>query len=75
MMDAAQAAAAQATVPVQVNEHKIKRREGIGIMCRLDVKNVPTICLDGTPTYISIIPDTNTLASAIERRYREKHGA
>lgn len=74
MMDAARAAEAQATVPVLVHEHKIKRREGIGVMCRLDVKNVPTICLDGVPVYISIIPDTPTLIEAIERRYREKHG-
>lgn len=74
MMDAARAAAAQASVPVQVKEHKIKRREGIGVMCRLDVKNVPTICIDGVPEFISIIPDANTLVAAIERRYREKHG-
>ncbi len=75
MMDAARAAATQAGVPVKVNEHKIKRREGIGVMCRLDVRNVPTICIDGTPEFISIIPDVPTLALAIEQRYREKHGA
>lgn len=74
MMDAARAAAAQAAVPVEVKEHKIKRREGIGVMCRLEVKNVPTICIDGIPEFISIIPDTNTLVAAIELRYREKHG-
>ena len=74
MMDAARAAAAQASVPVKVNEHKIKRREGIGVMCKLDVKNVPTICIDGAPEFISIIPDANTLVAAIERRYREKRG-
>ncbi len=72
MMDAARAAAAQANAPVTVNEHKIKRREGIGVMCRLDVKNVPTICVDGKPVFISIIPDTNTLVETIETRYREK---
>ncbi len=72
MMDGARAAAAQATAPVTVNEHKIKRREGIGVMCKLDVKNVPTICVDGVPAFISIIPDTNTLVEAIEARYREK---
>ncbi len=72
MMDAARAAAEQADAPVTVNEHKIKRREGIGVMCRLDVKNVPTICVDGVPAFISIIPDANTLVEAIEQRYREK---
>jgi MtaA/CmuA family methyltransferase len=72
MMDAARAGAAQANAPVTVNEHKIKRREGIGVMCRLDVKNVPTICVDGKPVFISIIPDTNTLAKTIEKRYAEK---
>lgn len=75
MMDAARAAASLTKVPVEVHEHKIKRREGIGIMCRLDVKNVPTICIDGAPEFISIIPDPNTLVAAIEQRYREKHGA
>ena len=72
MMDAARAGAAQANAPVTVNEHKIKRREGIGVMCRLDVKNVPTICVDGKPVFISIIPDTNTLVETIEKRYAEK---
>jgi uroporphyrinogen decarboxylase len=75
MMDAARAAAEKAGVPVLVNEHKIKRREGIGVMCRLDVKNVPTICIDGIPEFVSLIPDLNTLVAAIEQRYREKHGA
>lgn len=72
MMDAARAAAEQAKAPVTVNEHKIKRREGIGVMCRLDVKNVPTICVDGKPAFISIIPDANTLVETIEKRYAEK---
>jgi MtaA/CmuA family methyltransferase len=75
MMDTARAAKELATVPVEVKEHKIKRREGIGIMCRLDVKNVPTICIDGVPEFVSIIPDTHTLVAAIEQRYREKFGA
>jgi MtaA/CmuA family methyltransferase len=75
MMDAARAAAEQARAQVVVNEHKIKRREGIGVMCRLDVKNVPTICVDGKPVFISIIPDTNTLVETIEARYAEKRKA
>ena len=72
MMDVARAAVERAGVPAIVHEHKIKRREGISVMCRLDVKNVPTICVDGKPIFISLIPDTNTLVETIEKRYREK---
>lgn len=75
MLDAALKAAQRAGVPVEVREHKIKTRSGIGYMCKLNVKNIPTICIDGIPTFISQIPDPETLTEAIQRRYREKSGA
>jgi MtaA/CmuA family methyltransferase len=72
LVDAATKAAAKAHARVNVVEHKIKNREGIGMMCRLHVENIPTICIDGVPKFISVIPDTNTLVAAIEERYNEK---
>lgn len=66
MMDAVHRAAKRLSQPVIVKEHRITSREGIGVMTRLGVKNIPTICLDGQVAFSSIIPDQNTLVSAIE---------
>jgi len=55
-----------------VKEHKIKNRAGVGMMCRLGLKNIPAICLDGQPRFISIIPDIDTLVAAIEDAWRAK---
>lgn len=74
MVDAAIKAAAKTSARVEVREHKIKSRDGIGYMCRLHVPNIPSICIDGVPTFLSQIPDTDTLVAAIERRAAEKRG-
>jgi uroporphyrinogen decarboxylase len=74
MVDAAVRAAERADAPVHVHEHKIKNRNGVGMMCRLGVKNIPTICIDGVAKFVSIMPDIDTLVTAIEARYREKKG-
>ncbi len=50
---------------VVVKEHKIKTREGIGIMVKLGVKNLPTICIDGEARFVSILPDRNVLTESI----------
>jgi hypothetical protein len=74
MVDAAIKAAEAADaagVPVDVREHKIKSREGIGYMCRLNIKNVPTICIDGKP-FGTGTPDRDTLVEAIQARMKEK---
>jgi len=36
------------------------------------VKNIPTICLDGTVAFSSIVPDQNTLVATIEAKIAEK---
>ena len=72
MLDAAVRAAERAQAPVRVKEHKIKNRAGVGMMCRLGLKNIPAICLDGQPRFISIIPDIDTLVAAIEDAWRAK---
>ncbi len=75
MMDAAVRAADEIGEGVVVNEHKITRREGLGMFCRLDAGHVPTICIDGEPTFKSIIPDQPQLISAIRKRMEEKSGS
>jgi hypothetical protein len=73
MMAAAIEAAARADFPCEVREHKIKERRGIGMMSKLGVSNLPTICLAGVPTYISIIPDKNALVDSINKTGAERH--
>lgn len=72
MMEAARRAAEAIGAGVQVREHKITQREGLGMFCRLNAGNVPTICIDGTPTFVSIIPDQRRLVEAIMQRLKEK---
>jgi uroporphyrinogen decarboxylase len=67
MMEAVEKAAEKAMVKVWINEHKIKVREGIGMMVKLGVQNLPTICINGEPTFSSIIPDQDTLVQALEK--------
>ena len=66
MMEAVQKAADVAAPICYINEHKIKVRQGIGMMVKLGVKNLPTICINGEVKFASIIPDQKTLVAAIE---------
>ncbi len=66
MMEAVQKAAEVAKPICYINEHKIKVRQGIGMMVKLGVKNLPTICINGEVKFASIIPDQKTLVAAIE---------
>jgi MtaA/CmuA family methyltransferase len=66
MMDAAHKAAETASVSCRIVEHKIKQREGIGAMVKLGVSNLPTICINGTPRFESLIPGHDTLVEALE---------
>jgi uroporphyrinogen decarboxylase len=70
-LDAVLRAAERVNVAVEVREHKIKSREGIGYMANMGIKNIPAICIDGEPKFISIIPDIDTLVKAIEDKARE----
>jgi uroporphyrinogen decarboxylase len=51
---------------VVVREHKIKNRDGLGYMTKLGATAIPTICIDGKPTFSSIIPDDAALVHAVE---------
>lgn len=72
MLEAVQKAANTTPVRVFINEHKIKVRQGIGMMVKLGVKNLPTICIDGEIKFASMIPDQKTLVGAIEAAARAK---
>lgn len=66
MVEAVEKASSATDVKCFINEHKIKVREGIGMMVKLGVKNLPTICINGEVKFASIIPDQKTLIAAIE---------
>ncbi len=72
MVDAAGQAAGKVGEFVEVREHKITGREGIGMLTKLGVSNLPTICIDGRQEFVSLIPDQNTLIEAIRHRAAEK---
>lgn len=72
MVHAATEAAARAGGPVDVREHKISTHEGLGYMHKLGVTAIPTICIDGTPAFASLIPDVETLAAALRTALQRK---
>jgi uroporphyrinogen decarboxylase len=74
MMDAVKRAAAVVSKPIVVREHRVVSRDGIGVMCKLGVANIPTICIDGEAQFISMIPDQETLVKAIEEKITLKSG-
>lgn len=57
---------------VVVKEHKVKVMEGVEMMVKLGVKNIPTICIDGEVMFISNIPPVSEIKAAIERRIAQK---
>ncbi len=72
MMDAVRRAVTHLDGQVNVSEHRITTREGLAMMGRLGVGNIPTICIDGQPRFVSIIPDQNTLVAALRERITAK---
>ena len=55
-----------------VYQYSIK--EDIARTQKMGLKNLPTMCIDGDPVYISIIPDRDQLIAEIDKRYKEKFG-
>ncbi|MEW6236391.1 MAG: uroporphyrinogen decarboxylase family protein [Candidatus Omnitrophota bacterium] len=72
MLEAAHQAAEIIGQGVTVQEYKIKTREGLGMMVKLGVRNIPTICIDGEPRFVSLLPDRNALVAAIRERLEQK---
>ncbi len=65
MMEAVRRAAERSGVRCYINEHKIKVRQGLGVMYKLGVRNLPSVCIDGEVRFASLIPDPNQLVAAI----------
>jgi len=64
--------AAPTDFKVEVREHKIINTQGIGMMVKLGVSNLPTICIDGEAKFVSLTPDTQSLADAIVDKAKTK---
>ena len=63
MCTAAREAARAFGRPVEVREHKITERDGLGYMRKLGVTAIPSICIDGKEAFASIIPDRKDLVA------------
>ena len=72
MLEAAEQAVQAIGEHVIVREHKIKTRQGLGVMMKLGIRNIPTICIDGHARFISMLPDQNVLSDAILARAEQK---
>ncbi|MFH1214486.1 MAG: uroporphyrinogen decarboxylase family protein [Candidatus Neomarinimicrobiota bacterium] len=72
MVEAAVKAVSDLNIKTIIREHKIKSGEGVGMMQKLGVRSLPTICIDGQVKFISIIPDQPTLKAAILDAWQNK---
>lgn len=66
MLKAAQEAGKSFGKPVEVREHKITGRDGLGYMTKLGVTAIPSICIDGKEYFASIIPERTELVERLE---------
>jgi uroporphyrinogen decarboxylase len=57
---------------VDVREHKITGRDGLGYMTKLGVTAIPSICIDGRERFASIIPERSELVEAMEAASKSK---
>ena len=63
MVKAAKEAAKAYGKAIEVREHKITGRDGLGYMTKLGATAIPSICVDGKEVYASIIPDRKDLVA------------
>ncbi|NBB79459.1 MAG: uroporphyrinogen decarboxylase [Verrucomicrobia bacterium] len=66
MLKAAQEAARVYGQAIEVLEHKITGRDGLGYMTKLGCTAIPSICIDGKEVFASIIPDRKELVAELE---------
>ena len=66
MLTAAQRAASHAAARTIVREHPISSRRGIAMMMRLDVRQVPALCIDGEVAFDGVVPDVQVISQAID---------
>lgn len=61
--EAAKAYSEDGKKAIEVHEHKITGRDGLGYMTKLGVTAIPSICIDGCEQFASIIPEREQLIS------------
>lgn len=72
MVEAVKAATVGLEDKVDWTEYKVKEKESVVRMIALGVKNIPTVCIDGVPTFISLIPSEEELRNAIMEAVNKK---
>lgn len=50
---------------IEIFEHKIKTKEGLLMMKSLGVRNIPTICINGKISFVSITPPLKQLIESV----------
>lgn len=65
MVKAAQEAAKAYGQTIEVREHKITGRDGLGYMTKLGCTAIPSLCVDGKEAYASIIPKREEIVAKL----------
>jgi len=72
MLKAVQEAAKVYGPGIEVREHKILNRDGLGYMSKLGVTAIPSTCVDGEERFASIIPEREDLVNAFKEAATQK---
>lgn len=67
MVTAAQEAGKAYGQAVEVREHKITGRDGLGYMTKLGCTAIPSMCIDGEESFASIIPDRKAIVERLQQ--------
>ncbi len=57
---------------VDVREHKITGRDGLGYMTKLGCTAIPSMCIDGSEAFASIIPDRKEIVAKLNEAAKAK---
>lgn len=58
---------------IEIREWDMRTRKGVDRFRELKARSLPSVALDGTLVYESLIPGQEELIAEIERRYRAKN--
>jgi uroporphyrinogen decarboxylase len=75
MVTGAQEAGKAYGQPVEVREHKITGRDGLGYMTKLGCTAIPSMCIDGKEAFASIIPNRSEIVAALTAAATAKSGS
>jgi uroporphyrinogen decarboxylase len=59
-------------VPFEWKEHKLSEKEALAMMKALNVKQLPSIVIDGEIVFESVVPNREQLLNAIKKAYENK---